>query len=423
MSGGWLHPRSCSVIGASHRRRGQPCQDASLACALPVGANAVQLMAVADGHGSSRYWLSQVGSALACEQARQAVATALRRTPLADQQAWRRLLEHELPAAIVAGWQAAIAADWQQRPESEQQAFTPATYGCTLGLVLMTPQWWGYTGLGDWDLVLLPATGAARLLSEETLTTTAATTAEATASLCLPQAAALCAGRAGLEPLTAPGLTVVLSTDGVRKSCATDADFLELCNQLAAIEARDELEEGLAHITSQGSGDDVSVAIGLHRCQEGGTPARPRRAPPAALVALPLLVSAAAALGLAGWWWQRRAAPPQPARGLPAVVVREIGRQCAQPQRIAANLNQRRPQILRLQQADGLRQARAWLAAAERDPLGGVIAASRLGPLPACDGLRLTLQRHWQPRPPADATGPAAARMPPTSPPRPSRLP
>ena len=125
-------------------------------------------MAVADGHGSSRYWLSQVGSALACEQARQAVATALQHTPLADQQAWRRLLEHDLPAAIVAGWQAAIAADWQQRPESEQQAFTPATYGCTLGLVLMTPQWWGYTGLGDWDLVLLPATGAARLLSEET---------------------------------------------------------------------------------------------------------------------------------------------------------------------------------------------------------------------------------------------------------------
>ncbi|MEN9541284.1 MAG: hypothetical protein RLZZ459_1375, partial [Cyanobacteriota bacterium] len=108
MSGGWLHPRSCSVIGASHRRRGQPCQDASLACALPVGPSAVQLMAVADGHGSSRYWLSQVGSALACQQVRQAVATALQHTPLADQQRWRELLRRELPEAIVQGWLAAI---------------------------------------------------------------------------------------------------------------------------------------------------------------------------------------------------------------------------------------------------------------------------------------------------------------------------
>ena len=49
MTGRWLEPRCCTVIGAAHRRRGQPCQDASLCASLqsadglPVG-----LMAVAD---------------------------------------------------------------------------------------------------------------------------------------------------------------------------------------------------------------------------------------------------------------------------------------------------------------------------------------------------------------------------------------
>ena len=220
MSGAWLPPRSCSVIGAAHRRRELPCQDASLACSLMAGNATVQLMAVADGHGSRRYWLSEVGSALACEQARQAVTAALQHTPLTDQVRWRELLRRDLPEAIVQGWLAAISADWQRRPEAAQQAFTPTTYGCTLGLVLMTPRWWGCTGLGDWDLVLLPATGPAQLLSEEELADPGAHSAEATASLCLPQAAALCAGRAALQPLAENGLTLVLSTDGVRKSCA-----------------------------------------------------------------------------------------------------------------------------------------------------------------------------------------------------------
>ena len=427
MSGDWLPPRSCSVIGAAHRRRELPCQDASLACSLIAGNATVQLMAVADGHGSRRYWLSEVGSALACEQARQAVAAALQHTPLTDQVRWRELLRRDLPEAIVQGWLAAISADWQRRPEAAQQAFTPTTYGCTLGLVLMTPRWWGYTGLGDWDLVLLPATGPAQLLSEEELADPGAHSAEATASLCLPQAAALCAGRAALQPLAENGLTLVLSTDGVRKSCATDADFLELCSQLAAIEAAAELADGLAHITSQGSGDDVSVAVGQYRAKGAD---RTGRSPTPALTAMALLlVTAAAGLGLAGWWWQRRVAAPrsvlpaQPAAVLPEAVRQEIRRQCAQPQLIATNLNQRRPQILRLLQADGRRQAQTWLASAERDPLGALIAASRLGPLPACEALQQELQRQWPPQQRSTPATPPPVRMPAAPPPRPSQQP
>lgn len=221
----------------------------------------------------------------------------------------------------------------------------------------------------------------------------------------------------------------MLSTDGIRKSCATDGDFLELCAQLAAIDAAAELAEGLEHITSQGSGDDVSVAVGRYEAPGSGRAGRSR--PPALLAIVLLLVSTAAGLGLAGWWWQRRVAaprpllPPPPATRLPEAVQKEMERQCAEPRRIRSTINQRRPQILRLRQAEGKDQAQKALAAADQDPLGALIAASRLGPLPACTALRQELEGQWQPQPSERSAGgtPPPGRMPGASPPGASQQP
>ena len=420
MSGRWREPRSCSVIGAAHRRRGQPCQDASLAVRLqtPQGET-LQLMAVADGHGNRRHWLSQVGSALACHQAETAVQAALARTPLTDQVGWRRLLRHELPDAIVQGWLAATAADWADRQDREDQPYSPEVYGCTLGLVLMAPRWWGHTGLGDWDLVRIDHAGTAALISEEAA---GAATGEATASLCLPQAQALFTERSDLQALAAAenastGLALVLSSDGVRKSCATDADFLQLCAELRAISDPTELTQGLEQITRQGSGDDVSVAVG----QWQGAPERPalesptepkrqprpaetgRKAAPIRRITLLALgglgvVGVLGVLGVlssGGWWLLRqqpqRALPPIPE--LPAPVAAESARQCAQPERIRANLNQRRPQFQQLLSGS---TAEPLLAGAERDPLGALIAASRLGRLNTCTPLQRELALQWR---------------------------
>lgn len=219
------------------------------------------MLAVADGHGGRRYSRSDVGSRLACEQAVAAVTAALHATPLPDQTAWLEQLRHGLPRAIEQGWREAVARHWRQAPEGEEQGCT-RLYGTTFGLLLLAPDWWGCTGLGDWDLVRVNSgSGDAALLSEESL---AAAAGEATASLCLEEAATLCSSRARLEPI-APGtgsFTLLLSTDGVRKSCATDGDFLELCGQIAALPMGEQLGEGLAAITAQGSGDDLSIALG-----------------------------------------------------------------------------------------------------------------------------------------------------------------
>jgi serine/threonine protein phosphatase PrpC len=419
VTGRWQIARHCSVIGAAHQRQQRVCQDASLQLTLRGrGSEPLLLLAVADGHGGSRYHRSEVGSRLACEQAAEAVAEALGRAALHDRDSWQRQLGEQLPAAIQQRWLAAIEADWRLRPESGGQSFSPLSYGSTLGLVLLAPDWWGCTGLGDWDLVLVSPQGA-ELVSQELDHGSAA---EATGSLCLADAAARWSERALLRPITAGAgdFSLVLCTDGIRKSCVTDVDFLQLCQQLIALHDPAELERGLAQISAAGSGDDLSVAIGRWISAPAGQPRTAsgpdHRSPPAAPQAhgrrWPWLISGAL-MGLAGFslivlatllQGRRLARPPQPPpTARPALWIEvEAMRLCRQPELIPGTLAQRNSLFSGL--TSGQLQPAPLLAAAASDPLSALIAASQPPPagepgsLPnrLCPPLRLALDQRWQ---------------------------
>lgn len=376
MTPSWREVLCCSVIGAAHQRRGQDCQDASLGCQLRARGELLQVLVVADGHGSRRSWLSGRGSQLACEQTQRALQAALDRTPLQDQLAWLQLLQQELPLSIWSHWHSAIASDWRQRGEGAQHAFTPLTYGCTLGMVLLAPQWWGCAGLGDWDLAGVDADGQAQLLSEEQ---EQAGGGEATGSLSQPLNNETWRQRVQLHPLSAaPALqALVLSSDGVRKSCSTDGDYLELCRELIALERADTLTAGLAEITRAGSGDDVSV--GLAWRQAKGRQRRWSRTWPWLLLALAGLSAAGVSLQLL------RQNDPR------SSLIRAL---CRQPTQIRPNLNQRRAQfelLLRHPQ-----QAERLIAQADHDPLGALIAGSQREPRLGCPALQQELRWQWQ---------------------------
>jgi serine/threonine protein phosphatase PrpC len=417
--GGWLPAWHCSVIGAAHRRRGVVCQDFSLVRQLraPAGDH-LQLLAVADGHGGEHYRYSETGSRLACEQAAAAVQAALQSTPLNDQHTWRRLLAEDLPQAIQARWLGAIERHWQQRPPGEREPFCSSLYGSTLGLLLLAPSWWGCTGLGDWDLVRV-GNGGCHLLSEEGQQQGAG---EATASLCLREARRRWAERARLQAIAGSCATfsLLISTDGVRKSCATDADFLELCCQLVDIRDSGQLAQGLAEISAGGSGDDLSIAVGSWCPSAVGHPPPGRSVPLAIQWLLPvgLAVGAAAwALSHPSWSWlvpgRVPAGPPSP---VPA-IQREAERLCRNPQLIAATLSQRNRRFPQLRTAPGDRQK--LLATVDQDPLGALIAWSQPPsrppqtgppspaetpvPLPgSCPALDQALEGYWRAqRPPA----------------------
>lgn len=253
--------QSVSVIGAAHQRQQKPCQDASLSASLTGDGGQLMLLVVADGHGAERHPFSHRGSALACRVARDAVETWLNCTLVAEAERWHHLLEEVLPITIQQRWLSAITVDWHSQPESTGERFSPLLYGTTLGLVILTQHWWGCTGLGDWDLAGVNGDGHAELLSEEI----EYNKSEATGSLCQPPEQQDWLERTQLQHLEPPSelRALVLSTDGVRKSCTTDADYLQLCAELTELRHIQELKQGLSHVTAFGSGDDVSIAMAL----------------------------------------------------------------------------------------------------------------------------------------------------------------
>lgn len=309
-------PVCCTRIGAAHLRCGQPCQDAAATAVLSSGdGEAVAVMAVADGHGHPLHRLSQVGSRLACEVAIEAVRAEIGDAAMGgeeDLESWDLWLAEDLPVAIHTGWLVAIREHWEQLVEGRQEGmdgerqapshdqpglsmadatgglrspwrsgppdpFSPLLYGTTLGLVVMTPGWWGVTGIGDWDLLRLEPDGAGTLISEEDPD---AAPGESTFSLCMDGASELFRERSALYAMLpgGPGFRLLLSTDGVRKSCRGLSDFVALAGHLAASADREDPGQDrggvawdgststllplLDRITREGSGDDVSVALG-----------------------------------------------------------------------------------------------------------------------------------------------------------------
>ncbi|QNG29563.1 protein phosphatase 2C domain-containing protein [Synechococcus sp. LTW-R] len=365
----WSAGRHCSVIGAAHRRQNKPCQDASRVCRISPD---LRLLLVSDGHGGSRYRLSDVGSRLACVAAEEAIGATAATLSLQDQAGWRKQLERELPAAIEQRWLRAIETHWSSQLKTGEESFSSTLYGCTLGVVLLTPQWWGCTGIGDWDLVAIQAGGDASLVNQEQLSQASG---EATLSLCQSGALSAWATRAQLQPQPSE-TALVLCTDGVRKSCATDADFLQLCVQMLEIQG-EALAEGLAEITARGSGDDVSVAIA-----QRGLPTRSGRG-----TALAALGVAAAAVGAGLWWWLKPADP----------LALEIQQLCRHPERIEASLKQRRQQFLALLATPS--KAQALLEQPQVDPLGALIAGSApeaSSKLQLCPALEQALRAQWK---------------------------
>jgi len=451
----WSEVAVCSRRGAAHRRRGQPCQDACLALELPTAGGApLRLLAVADGHGAALHSRSQVGSELACRAAAIALeeALALQPPPFAMEkrgasdpggeglEGW---LAEGWPAAVQHHWLALTEAHWRDHPDPAAPTYSPIPYGTTLGLLLLAPGWWAHAGLGDWDLVRIPAAGEGQLLSQEPPFPGGG---EQTSSLC--QGGSPPAGwRWGWEPvaLGAAPFALVLSTDGVRKSCGSDQDFRVLAGWLASL-ARQEpgsgpkpggeagpepaLAAALDHISAEGCGDDGSVAIAhwggpalaagtgasalvegpgrapersgaggqgrtrMGRNRMGGNQrgARLLRGCGWGLVGLALAGLALVALGPTGLLpgaLPPRALPPGvasgPGPGDPGDPWRrEVERLCREPALLGPTLASRRSQVEALRR--GTLRPERLLAERGRDPLGALIAAGF--PATAADALR-----------------------------------
>lgn len=264
-----------SVRGASHVRRDKPNQDA-IAWA-PAGADGKPILdaeafiaAVADGHGAPAYDRSDTGSRLAV----QCAIESLRRFVGGGN--GEGVIEE-----ILTRWRQAVAADHEARAQSggdwvEAPSDVLTPYGCTLAAVAMAPGQLLVLQIGDSDVLFGYADGRI----ERPLPVDEGLVGEQTYSMCAMDAAQ----RFRIATLTADGAGswpdfVMLSTDGVAKSFASETAFIAIARQyrdtvqkVGLPEVLGRLDEWLAEVSRRGSGDDVTLCL-ASRSAGSGTPA------------------------------------------------------------------------------------------------------------------------------------------------------
>ena len=273
---GWM-AKGCSVRGASHERNGKPNQDHWDHRALPEGGAAI---AVADGHGSAKYFRSGVGSQLAVEVVLNLITEMMEGvtrndTPLDKVKA---NVEGVLPRKIVEEWRRRVGEHWNSQekltdaeaeilknnPDAHEavESDYAVAYGCTLLAAAVTARYLVLVQNGDGDIVCVSRSGKAslpmgndpRLIANETT------------SLCQPHTEKNF--RVVVQELgeSAPAL-VTLSSDGCANSYEDD-EFLRWVEQFALQVSEyglgpvsEQLKPWLEQMTRGGSGDDVTLSV------------------------------------------------------------------------------------------------------------------------------------------------------------------
>jgi hypothetical protein len=274
---------TASVRGASHERTGQGNQDA-VRLKNPSGANDLLLLAVADGHGSTRSFRSERGSALAAECALRELRRFVRRLgPDAPLSRVRNQAKTRWPRDLIHAWKSAVRAELAAHPftpmdfaafPEKAPVLTPGldlpigaylAYGATLLAVAITPRYILYSQLGDGDILKVSTDGSV----SRPLPRQHEFQAQQTMSLCSYDASLEFQVRVDPVRLDAPAV-VMLSTDGYANSFGDDEGFFKVgADFLAYMQAegtgfvRENLESWLRQSSQDGSGDDITVGLAV----------------------------------------------------------------------------------------------------------------------------------------------------------------
>ena len=275
-----------SAIGADHVRAGTPNQDAMAATKFEFpDAPGLLAFAVADGHGHARHFRSDRGSKLGVKAGVSAARAWAQQLPAGTPVS--QAAASQLVTDVVSTWRDLVAADLAQDPLTEAQlaALPPGDpaeipYGATLLLGVLMPDVAVLAQIGDGEMFLVLPDGSylAPIPTDSRLDGTQTT------SLCQPDAVS--AFRVALVNLVKTKIFAVFAaTDGYGNAQA-EVDWQE---GVAADLVRMGHEYGVEWIGSQlsgwaalcassdGSGDDSTVALALNGAATLAPPARRQR--------------------------------------------------------------------------------------------------------------------------------------------------
>jgi len=281
-------PHLWTALGAStrgnwHETTGQKNQDAVHAQTGPHGS---MLLAVSDGHGGAHSFRSDRGSRLAVACGTRLLARFLRRLgPNVPLSALRHQMRHAWPHQVVAEWRRAVRSDVLAHPFSpvdfapfpDPMPATPPdaewaysaylAYGATLLVAALTRDYVICAQLGDGDILIVTQDGHVHrpLVRHHDFYQ------EQSASLCT-HGAPLEFQVAVLRLRTARPALVMLSSDGYANCFGNDEGFFKVGSDLLGYARQhgnhflaEHLGAWLHDSSRDGSGDDISVALGLRR--------------------------------------------------------------------------------------------------------------------------------------------------------------
>lgn len=269
-----------SVRGATHERNGKPNQDAI--CWLPESSSGLPLiLAVADGHGSSKSFRSETGAHLAVETATQVINDfLLGQTQTENLSATKRAAEEWLPKALARRWTEAVETHLAAHPLSTDEinllggdrhaavgqavpANSQLAYGTTILAAAVAEGFILYLQLGDGEILTVSGEGEVTrpLPKDERLF------ANETTSLCSQDAWRDFRVSFQVVSHTPPAL-ILLSTDGYPNSFRDEQGFLKVGSDILEVirtggldKFNDHIESWLTESTYAGSGDDVTLGI------------------------------------------------------------------------------------------------------------------------------------------------------------------
>lgn len=248
----------CRCRGSSHQHLNMPCQDAVKMYSTVVSGKPVYILAVADGHGSSQYDLSEFGAALAVETMR-CLLIDLYKQSSGRAELFRRL-KHDFPMAVVKLWRENVGRDYEQRFLQKPSGDFYKRYGSTALFALLVPEGIFLGQLGDGDIAVADRYGVQFPMPRHD-----ELVGGQTYSLVSEEAWHYWHIRAC--SISQRSL-ILLSTDGLANSYINDGEFEKfiksLYTNLQRFSAAElELEQHLARVSVNGSGDDISVAGAL----------------------------------------------------------------------------------------------------------------------------------------------------------------
>ena len=229
------------VAGANHIRQDIPCQDALLIKEY----GDFLIVAVADGHGSSRCKYSHIGSNFAVEIACEFLGSLMESGKdifFAQKDIW-------IPKKIETAWKNAISSNFNTNDYE--------LYGTTLLAVLVSHDFIFVLQIGDGDIIAI-SDGNAYFIFDDIIKI-----GEETESLCLEESWKYIK-TAIISPSNIDML--MLSSDGYSNSFITESDFFQAGIDFYRLwNKKEDLQKNLPnwlYQTSQkGSGDDITVVL------------------------------------------------------------------------------------------------------------------------------------------------------------------